>query len=70
MATHSSVLAWRIPGTGKPGGLPSMGPHRVGHDMQQQQQQHVAFHKFWYIVSLFICFNIFKNPVLISYGIH
>ena len=32
MATHSSVLAWRISGTGKPGGLPSMGSHRVGHD--------------------------------------
>ena len=32
MATHSSVLAWRIPGTGEPCGLPSMGPHRVGHD--------------------------------------
>ena len=32
MATHSSVLAWRIPGTGEPGGLPSMGSHRVGHD--------------------------------------
>ena len=32
MTTHSSVLAWRIPGTGKPGGLPSMGSHRVGHD--------------------------------------
>ena len=32
MATHSSVLAWRIPGTGKPDGLPSMGSHRVGHD--------------------------------------
>ena len=32
MATHSSVLAWKIPGTGKPGGLPSMGSHRVGHD--------------------------------------
>jgi len=32
MATHSSVLAWRIPGMGEPGGLPSMGPHRVGHD--------------------------------------
>ena len=31
-ATHSSVLAWRIPGTGEPGGLPSMGLHRVGHD--------------------------------------
>ena len=32
MATHSSVLAWRIPGMGDPGGLPSMGSHRVGHD--------------------------------------
>ena len=32
MATHSSVLAWRIPGTGEPGGLPSMGSHRVEHD--------------------------------------
>ena len=32
MATHSSVLAWGIPGTAEPGGLPSMGSHRVGHD--------------------------------------
>ena len=32
MATHSSVLAWRIPGTAEPGGLPSMGLRRVGHD--------------------------------------
>ena len=32
MATHSSILAWRIPGTGEPGRLPSMGSHRVGHD--------------------------------------
>ena len=32
MATHSSVLAWRIPETGEPGGLPSTGSHRVGHD--------------------------------------
>ena len=32
MATHSSILAWIIPGTGEPGGLPSMGSHRVGHD--------------------------------------
>ena len=32
MATHSSILAWRIPGTGEPGGLPPMGSHRVGHD--------------------------------------
>ena len=32
MATHSSVFAWRIPGMGEPGGLPSLGSHRVGHD--------------------------------------
>ena len=32
MATHSSVLAWRIPGTAEPNGLPSVGSHRVGHD--------------------------------------
>ena len=32
MATHSSVVAWRIPGMGEPGGLPSMRSHRVGHD--------------------------------------
>ena len=32
MATHSSVLAWRTPGMGEAGGLPSMGSHRVGHD--------------------------------------
>ena len=41
MATHSSVLAWRIPGTGEPGGLPSVGSHRVDvtEATQQQQQQ-------------------------------
>ena len=32
MVTHSSILAWRSPGTEEPGGLPSMGSHRVGHD--------------------------------------
>ena len=37
MATHSSVLAWGIPGMAEPGGLPSMGSHRVGHEQQQQQ---------------------------------
>ena len=35
MATHSSVLAWRIPGTGEPGGLPSLGSHRIGHDWHE-----------------------------------
>ena len=39
MATHSSVLAWRIPGTGEPGGLPSMGSHRVGHTTEVTWQQ-------------------------------
>ena len=34
MATHSTVLAWRIPGMGEPGGLPSMGSHRVGQDLR------------------------------------
>ena len=48
MATHSSVLAWRIPGTGKPCGLPSMGSHRVGHDwsdlaVADSIQTHVHF---------------------------
>ena len=33
MATHSSILAWRIPGMAEPGGLPSMGSHRVEHDL-------------------------------------
>ena len=37
MATHSSVLAWRITGTGEPGGLPSMGSHRVGQQQQKEQ---------------------------------
>ena len=45
MATHSSVLAWRIPGTGEPGGLPSMGSHRVGHnwsDLAAAAAVHIA----------------------------
>ena len=39
MATHSSVLAWRIPGMAEPGGLPSMGSHRVGHDWSDLAKQ-------------------------------
>ena len=38
MATHSSVLAWRIPGTEEPGGLQSMESQRVGHDLATEQQ--------------------------------
>ena len=44
MATHSSVLAWRIPGTGEPGGLPSMGSHRVGHDLSDLAAAAAAQH--------------------------
>ena len=42
MATHSSVLAWRTPGTGEPGGLPSMGSQRVGHDGRDLVAGHLA----------------------------
>ena len=40
MATHSSVLSWRIPGTGEPGVLPSTGSHRVGHDQSDLACMH------------------------------
>ena len=46
MATHSSVLAWRIPGTGEPCGLPSLGSHRVGHDWSN-------------LVVVVVCFAVF-----------
>ena len=49
MATHSSVLAWRIPGTAEPGGLPSMGSHRIGHDWSDLAS--AAVH---YVVLIFI----------------
>ena len=39
MATHSSILAWEIPWTGEPGGLPSMGLQRVRHDLETKEQQ-------------------------------
>ena len=48
MATHSSVLAWRIPGTGEPGGLPSLGSHRVGHDWSDL----AAAAAKWFLVGL------------------
>ena len=42
MATNSSVLAWRIPGSGEPGGLPSMELHRVGHDLKRLSSSRIA----------------------------
>ena len=44
MATHSNILAWKIPGTGEPGGLPSMGSHRVGHDWSNLAAATAAAH--------------------------
>ena len=45
MATHSSVLAWRIPGTGEPGGLLSMGSHRVGHNKRLSSSSRKAIRR-------------------------
>ena len=59
MATHSSVLAWRIPGAVEPGGLPSVGSHRVGHDGSDLAAAAVA-------AAMYILINFFltglKNP--------
>ena len=54
MATHSSVLAWRIPGTGEPGGLPSMGSHRVGHDWSDSSSSRLTYS---HASSLFLCLS-------------
>ena len=53
MATHSSVLAWRIPGMAEPGGLPSMGSHRVGHDWSDLAAAAAAAH----ITGICVCTN-------------
>ena len=54
MATHSSVLAWRIPGMGEPGGLLSMGSHRVGHDWSDLAAAAAAFWTLYMVVSIFL----------------
>ena len=62
MATHSSVLAWRIPGTGKPGGLPSLGSHRVGHDwsdLAAAAAEQGTVPCIGGIITLYICFLTF-----------
>ena len=50
MATHSRILAWRIPGTGEPGTLPSMGSHRVGHDWSDLAAAAAA--QFWILPTM------------------
>ena len=54
MTTHSSVFAWRIPGTGEPGGLPSMGLHRVGHDWSDLAARYYNY-KLLVIWQIIIC---------------
>ena len=61
MATHSSVLAWSIPGTGEPGGLPSMGSHRVGHD----QSDLAAIAAVLLLCTSYILLKIIKNKYII-----
>ena len=61
MATHSSVLAWRIPGTGEPHGLPSMGSHRVGHDWSDLAAVAAAINLKLYIVISFLFRYVFIN---------
>ena len=53
MAAHSSVLAWRIPGTGEPGGLPSLGSHRVRHDWNDLPALSLS--------NIFLCFSIYAD---------
>ena len=57
MATHTSVLAWRIPGMGEPGGLPSVGSHRVGHDWSDAAAAAAA----WYLGASQVALVV-KNP--------
>ena len=61
MATHSSVLAWRIPGTGEPGGLLSMGSHGVGHDWSDAAaaaaaiiKRQISQSKIWAMIQIHI----------------
>ena len=65
MVTHSSVLAWRIPGTGKPGGLPSRGSHRVRHDWSNltSQLKCIDLIFFWKVI---IC--LWTNIKLMFFG--
>ena len=59
MATHSSVLAWRVPGTGEPDGLPSMGSHRVGQDWSNLAAAVIHYIRLFDMVS--ICFLHFSS---------
>ena len=69
MATHSSVLAWRIPGMGEPGGLPSMGSHRVGHDwsdLATAAHTHTKLYSFDWCVCVSLNYLLCEQIVLFN----
>ena len=60
MATHSSVLTWRVPGMAEPGGLPSMGLHRVGHDWSDLAEAHTFMHTYSIAIIILFLKNIWE----------
>ena len=60
MATHSSVLAWRIPGMGEPGELPSMGSHRVGHNWSNLAAAAAAYRRITWRLHNVLCFSYYE----------
>jgi len=66
MATHSSVLAWRIPGMGEPGGLPSLGSHRVGHDWSELAETAITSIFRLYIMACKICLYLHSFFLLLN----
>ena len=64
MATHSSVLAWRIPGTGEPGGLPSLGSHRVGHDWSALAAAAAGLDSLTIELKQSLCLDIMRQKIL------
>ena len=64
MAAHSSILAWRIPGTEEPGGLQSMGSHRAEHDRANNTAQHVEVQstKLFTLISYYKMLRSFNGP--------
>ena len=69
MATHSSVLAWRIPGAGEPGGLPSMGSHRVWHDWSDLAAA-AGIPKIRYSIWIKVILGFSPNLSVLSLGLH
>ena len=66
MATHSSVLAWSIPGTGEPGGLPSMGLHRVRHDCSDLASAALKFVGPWLSLGFSVGMEAFGRALVVN----